>query len=817
MKAKSSLMLCLVLCCILATSSWAAKKVEFTQGNAYGYLEKLNNNVSLDQALGLEQGDKFTLLRQTKDFNGVTHSRYQQTFNGIPVWGFQTIVSKDLYDKAVKLHGAFIQGTSKDVPGIPKVLDPKGALKKMEDAHKAKNTGALWNFRNEEFGTYIYIDEKGKANLCYVVSYFADTECGDPSRPYFFIDVKSGKVVDTFDGLAYGQGTGPGGNTKTGQYTYNDVGGTYPGFGVTVNGSTCTMNTTNVKTVDLNHGTTGTTAYSYTCYNNTHETINGGYCPMNDAQYFGQMVYDMYQSWYGVPVLPFQLSMRVHYSNNYENAFWDGSAMTFGDGYTTFYPLVSLDVSAHEVSHGFTENQSNLTYSGQSGGMNESFSDMAGEASEFYMKGTNDFKVGYEIFKSPTGALRYMYDPPLDGQSIDHVSEYYSGLDVHYSSGIYNKVFYLVATSTNWTTRMAFDIFTKANMDYWIASETFASGAVDVVTAAGDYGYNCTDVANAFAVVGITVTCPGPPVANFSGTPLTGAAPLTVNFTDLSTNTPTSWSWNFGDSGTSTIKNPSHQYASQGTYTVTLTATNAYGSDGETKTNYITVTAPQAPVANFTASSTNVAVGVNVTFTDTSTNAPTSWSWTFEGGTPATSTAQNPVVSYSAAGTYDVTLVATNAQGSDSEVKVDYMTVTSVAYCASKGTSQADEWISRVRVANLDKSSGASQYSDYTAFTANLTKGVSASVTLNTGYTATIYTEYWRIWIDYNRDGDFVDTGEQVFSKYGKTSVTGSFTTSTGALTGVTRMRVSMKYGGYPTSCQTFSYGEVEDYSANIQ
>jgi Zn-dependent metalloprotease len=377
-----------------------------------------------------------------------------------------------------------------------------------------------------------------------VVSFFADTECGDPSRPYFFIDVKSGKVIDTFDGLAYGQGTGPGGNTKTGQYTYNDVGGTYPGFGVTVNGSTCTMNTTNVKTVDLNHGTTGTTAFSYTCYNNTHETINGGYCPMNDAQYFGQMVYDMYQSWYGVPVLPFQLSMRVHYSNNYENAFWDGSAMTFGDGYTTFYPLVSLDVSAHEVSHGFTENQSNLTYSGQSGGMNESFSDMAGEASEFYMKGTNDFKVGYEIFKSPTGALRYMYDPPLDGQSIDHVSEYYSGLDVHYSSGIYNKVFYLVATSTNWNTRMAFDIFTKANMDYWIASETFASGAVDVVTAAGDYGYNCTDVRNPFATVGITVTCTSSqsPVAAFVGTPLSGVAPLTVNFTDQSIKSPTSWS-----------------------------------------------------------------------------------------------------------------------------------------------------------------------------------------------------------------------------------------------------------------------------------
>ena len=133
----------------------------------------------------------------------------------------------------------------------------------------------------------------------------------------------------------------------------------------------------------------------------------------------------MYGAYLGVAPLTFQLTMRVHYSNNYENAFWDGASMTFGDGATTFYPLVSLDVSAHEVSHGFTEQNSNLTYSGQSGGINEAYSDMAGEAAEFYMRGSNDFKVGAEIFKG-TGALRYMYNPPLDGRSIDNAANYTS-------------------------------------------------------------------------------------------------------------------------------------------------------------------------------------------------------------------------------------------------------------------------------------------------------------------------------------------------------------------------------------------------------
>ena len=168
----------------------------------------------------------------------------------------------------------------------------------------------------------------------------------------------------------------------------------------------------------------------------------------------------------------------------------------------------------------------------------------------------------------------------------------------------------------------------------------------------------------------ITVTVPAP-VADFSGTPTTGTAPLAVNFTDASTNTPTSWSWAFGDSAASTVQNPSHSYA-VGTYTVSLTATNAGGSDGETKTDYITATVPP-PVADFTANQTVGLAGLAVNFTDTSTNTPTSWSWTF--GDSNTSTAQNPSHTYNAVGYYTVTLTATNAGGSDGETKTDFITV----------------------------------------------------------------------------------------------------------------------------------------------
>jgi PKD repeat protein len=170
------------------------------------------------------------------------------------------------------------------------------------------------------------------------------------------------------------------------------------------------------------------------------------------------------------------------------------------------------------------------------------------------------------------------------------------------------------------------------------------------------------------------ITVDAAPVADFVGNPTSGTEPLTVNFTDQSTNNPTSWSWDFGDGGTSTAQNPSHTYNTAGTYTVTLTASNACGSDQVVKVDYITVNPCLAPVADFVGSPTSGDAPLTVNFTDQSTNNPTSWSWDFGDG--GTSTAQNPSHTYNAAGVYTVTLTASNSCGSDQVVKVDYITVT---------------------------------------------------------------------------------------------------------------------------------------------
>jgi PKD repeat protein len=169
------------------------------------------------------------------------------------------------------------------------------------------------------------------------------------------------------------------------------------------------------------------------------------------------------------------------------------------------------------------------------------------------------------------------------------------------------------------------------------------------------------------------------PVAAFTGTPVSGTAPLKVIFTDASTTTPTSWAWSFGDGSSvnATARNPVHTYSRAGTYTVALTATNAAGSSTFTRTRYITVTAvTAAPVANFTGTPRSGTAPLRVTFTDRSANTPTSWNWSFGDGSPVNATARNPVHTYSAPGRYAVTLTVTNAAGRSVFTRTRYITVT---------------------------------------------------------------------------------------------------------------------------------------------
>jgi PKD repeat protein len=185
-----------------------------------------------------------------------------------------------------------------------------------------------------------------------------------------------------------------------------------------------------------------------------------------------------------------------------------------------------------------------------------------------------------------------------------------------------------------------------------------AQNPVHTYAAAGNYTVTFTAAnsagTNATSQV-VTIAAGSPPVADFSYS-VNG---FQVNFIDRSTGSPTSYLWSFGDGGSSSSTNPVHTYSTAGNYTVTLMVTNANGSNSKA---YV-VTVPSAPVANFTYAKS----GLQVSFADLSTGSPTSWSWSFGDTTaPTTSTSQNPVKTYSAAGTYTVTLVVANAGGSSS-------------------------------------------------------------------------------------------------------------------------------------------------------
>ena len=595
-----ALAIAVTLCCI-APPAMAAGRQDLQNANLaqmqarYSSFVAANGTPGMAHArherlLNMDSESNLLLARRHSDF-GKRNTRYQQTFRGIPVYGESVIVSENAKTGRVEaLFGRMVTGLEKEIPATAIRVNSAQAL---AIAQRAALGSAVPNAHKSQL--MIYVGDDNRAHRAHVVQ-LSGVRNGAPTAPLVVVDADSGKVLMQRENFQTALiGTGPGGNEKIGQYEY----GTDFGFlDVAQNGSTCTMETDKVKTIDVNHTTQQTgPAFSYTCPRHTGDSINGGYSPLNDAHNFGHVVFDMYSDYMNAAPLTVKLSLAVHYGTNYENAGWNSatSTMIFGDGKNTFYPLVSLDVLGHEVSHGYTTQNSNLNYdSGQSGGMNESFSDMAGEASEYFMNGTNDFLVGAQIFKA-NGALRYMCDPTQDGISIDNAADMPPrGMDNHYSSGVTNKAFCNLAKTPGWNTKTAFQIFARANRDYWTQTTQWNDGACGVQRAAADMGMNVAQVAAAFATVGITAegtNCGGgggnaSPVASFTSK----TRGMFVQVTDTSTDsdgTIVSRLWDAGDGRTST-KNPlTYRYSSAGTYTVTLTVTD---DDGATSSVSHTVT-----------------------------------------------------------------------------------------------------------------------------------------------------------------------------------------------------------------------------------
>jgi PKD repeat protein len=295
-----------------------------------------------------------------------------------------------------------------------------------------------------------------------------------------------------------------------------------------------------------------------------------------------------------------------------------------------------------------------------------------------------------------------------------------------------------------------------------------------------------------------------------------------IQFTDLSTGTVDSYDWTLtgGNPNSSANQNPSSTYYTAGVYDVNLEITSQGCTVSELKENYITVSAPAAPIADFEASATSVPLGETVDFTDLSANVPSTWEWTFEGGTPNTATDQNPSVVYNTAGTYEVTLVASNAYGDDTEIKTGYITVF-LDYCDASQNDTDYMYVADFNLNTIANTTGATSYSDFTSLSTDLLAGDSYTFSVNAG--AGYDYNQCIIWVDWNQDGDFEDAGEEIYRSAIENAVDYStdITVPITANLGETRLRVKVHYNlndynPNDTPCGVGGYGEVEDYSINI-
>ncbi|MFI9174608.1 M4 family metallopeptidase [Streptomyces lincolnensis] len=389
--------------------------------------------------LGLGAKEKLVVRDVLKDGNGTVHTRYERTYDGLPVLGGDLVVESTKADATASVvkagRAAVTPATTTAKLPAAKAETQALAAAKAEDAKSPDVNRAprkvIWAASDTP-------------TLAYETVVGGFQHDGTPQELHVITDAATGEKLYEWEAI----------ETGTGNTVYSGT------VDLTSTQSGSTFNLTdgargNHKTYNLNRGTSGTgTLFS------GPDDIWGNGSPSNlesaaaDAHYGAALTWDYYKNVHGRSGIRGDgvgAYSRVHYGNNYVNAFWsDGCfCMTYGDGSGNANPLTSIDVAAHEMTHGLTSNTAGLNYSGESGGLNEATSDIFGSTVEFYAANSSDvgdYLIGEEININGDGTpLRYMDKPSRDGSSKD---SWYSGLgsiDVHYSSGPANHFFYLLS------------------------------------------------------------------------------------------------------------------------------------------------------------------------------------------------------------------------------------------------------------------------------------------------------------------------------------------------------------------------------------
>ncbi|MDN3053819.1 M4 family metallopeptidase [Streptomyces sp. SRF1] len=390
-------------------------------------------------SLGLGAKEKLVVKDVIKDADGTTHTRYDRTYDGLPVLGGDLIVHR--------AKGGDVRSVTKATKATVKVasttagIAPSAAAKAAVKLAKADDTAQA---AADQAPRKVIWAATGKPVLAYETVVGGVQKDGTPNQLHVITDAATGEKLYEYQAIKNGKGES--------EYSGSvELGTSKEGDGYTLtDADRGGHRTTNLENKEDGEGA----AFTDDDDNWGTGKPDDPQTAAVDAHYGAAVTWDYYKKVHGRDGIAGDgkgAYSRVHYGDSYVNAFWDDSCfcMTYGDGEGNKAPLTALDVAAHEMSHGVTSATAGLEYSGESGGLNEATSDIFGTAVEFNADNATDvgdYLIGEKIDINGDGTpLRYMDKPSKDGQSADEWSDSVGDLDVHYSSGVANHFFYLLS------------------------------------------------------------------------------------------------------------------------------------------------------------------------------------------------------------------------------------------------------------------------------------------------------------------------------------------------------------------------------------
>ena len=381
------------------------------------------------RALGLGSSESLTVRSVLVDEFGQRHVRYERSLDGLRVVGGDLVAALTSAGAVTDVH----YNRAKDIAVARRSADVSAGAAR---ATAAAATGQ----RGQSATELVVYAVEGTPRLAWEVRTDGIQADQTPSRRATYVDASTGELIESIEQIVTGTGNSQYSGTVTlatissgGVFQLKDAHGNYA--------------------TDLNGATSGTG----TLFTDADDVWGNGSTSNRqtagvDAEYGAEQTYAFYATVLGRAGIwnnGTGARSRVHYGNGYNNAFWDGTQMTYGDGTGNAKPLTSIDVAGHEMSHGVTSNTANLAYRKESGGLNEATSDIFGTAVEFFAANSvdvGDYFIGEKIDLRGNGTpLRYMDQPSKDGSSPNCYSSTVGRLDVHYSSGPLNHWFFLAS------------------------------------------------------------------------------------------------------------------------------------------------------------------------------------------------------------------------------------------------------------------------------------------------------------------------------------------------------------------------------------